>query len=765
MTNKIRFGEDEHTLQILRDFARRLDSEADVYKLSQVRTTLTYADGQTFTYNLNPKNFSVEEWDEARLCFSPINGCNVRRRVVFHIRDEEGVEHGPIGTTSILKDIFGLEDGRGAETERLLLDAAYAAEQEALWDKAQAAEDPLVSYAYLNGLPTHFFTANYLKQYESHYGEHNPIAAAIRNILTGRVRLDRSTAKQLRKEARGERSSQVQARAQVKAKPVEAEQPRPTVSITGELLQWIAPARAVLLRALPSEDHAEFSRLMDWAARVRNPELSQKIHLDLFHRLEALTQLSLNTRAYRARKEKGPLTESELRQLNMHLTPRKKKERKGSPTPTPVPRPELAPAMQAETQPPPAARVRAVSPQQRQLWQERVPLLRYMDVPPELLNRTTKGKLTAPDLEELNACWNKSETDLRVQDLLQPTPSIAMPTSFVRMLSQGEQAALSVARMQKKWPPGFRVIIQQRAEEHGLNPQTFLPYRLKDKVRSTLTRDLPTLETLKVVDTERIRRILNEAQPSVDDLQYIERLHATPVSGCFTLAERQTLLHSLSESAEPSPYKIKRRAALHRAVSADRYSLRQAAELRRLLASMPKPRPLEGKAVEQGQPIPGHTFTLPVSFLRSLEADEQAAARAAIERGECPAQLKEALQRRAEERGLNPQTFMPYDIPQGVRQMLRRHLVTFAKLGYDARRIRRILTEAQPTAEEMQFITELRNLPVRGGFPAEERRALMHLLSEEKGGHAELRRALEEDRYTLEQVSRLRKLRGTQHGD
>lgn len=716
MTNRLRFGEDEHTKQILRDFARRLDPQADAQRLSQVRTTLTYADGQTFTYTLNPKNFSVEEWDEAQMCYSPVNDTTRSRRVVFYIRDEDGTEHGPIGTTSILKDIFGLERAHVADTERLLLDAAYAAEQEAKWELAQAAEDPLVYYAYLNGLPTHFFTHNYQRQYAGQYGEHDPIAAAIRNIIEGRVRLDRKTVQRLRSEASRKGSGSALklsgAAAQAGAPAAEAAKPRRTISVTADILNWIAPLRNALLGKLSAGEGGEFSHLMDWAARVNKPGLGSKIDYDLFKRLEELTQLSLNTQAYlaRARRKGGALTEDEARQINMRLSG--KEERKH---PAPAPKPSPAP---------PATQGRAINLQHRRLWQERVPLLRYMNVPPELLLRAREGQLNADDPQELQRCWDNSEQGRRGQDPLGPPKYLKVPTSFVKLLSQDEQAALSVARQQKKWPPALRAALEQRAEAHGLNPQTFAPPRIEDGVRAALQRDLPELTAMSAVgagEAERIRRTLTKNKPSVEDLRFIEKVQATPVSGCFTLAQRQLLLHGLSHNAETEGRKGKRRAALRGALNADRYTLAQAAELRRLLGSLEQSRPQEEvTALEQGTP------------------------------------------RKAAESAQESSPEAPYEIPQDVRQILKGHMGLFARQGRDTEQLWNMLNKERATAEEVQLIDELRNQPVQGGLPADKRQELLNMLSEQK--HPELRRALEEDRYTLEQVSRLMQLLRSQQG-
>lgn len=523
MPERLRFSDEPRTIQILKDFAlRQLSPDVSIEDvvLAHVRVPLTYATGETFWYTAEPRNFSVRECDPLEELRSPINGLTRPRRVVFAICDEAGTWHEPIGTTCILKNIFGLTNEEVNATQTLLLDASHHAQQQRFYDQAGSLDD----YARLNDLDPGWFSDGYFRG----LGHQDPIRTALERLLNGKVLLDRATLKHLKQAQRGRQAShgQDQAHGPGQNRPkIQSAPPQPisgqhgTVTVSGMLLNWLMPNYAELAAELPREYAEEAQRLLGRSAEYQRTQFFP-CELGFLTELRRLTGLTLTDEELRARQrsqevltpeqreamsrhwpvlvaalEYGPIQAAfllrnalqdalllkEHQTLLHHLRPIMVSEKLAAAANAPAGKqvaPDLLGLPITAAALPQVMRDRRLDERQQDSWQSLLPLLAVIlteDRP--LLERLRLAELTEDDAQELLRVLNS-----------QPRMDAAIIAYASRQetrsaLPLAEREALQLALQRQRLPEPLGLALRGLAHQQGLNPETFKHYGLPEEDR------------------------------------------------------------------------------------------------------------------------------------------------------------------------------------------------------------------------------------------------------------------------------------------
>lgn len=569
MPERLRFSNDPETIQILTDFALRLDPALSVENLvlADIKTNLHYADGQTFVYSLEPKNFSVQEHAEYEVRRSPINGMTRRRKVTFSIRDESGNEHEPIGTTSILKDIFGLEARHVHATERFLLETTHHARQEEIWQQALQSGDSLAVYAQLNNLSPHYFSPSYVGS----LSEQDPIRSVLHRILNGTGRLNRATAKELSK--RQAKESQLPEKVKGQQTPLQlATTPvieAPRVSITNRLLLWLAPAYEWIRKELSAQRQQQLEQLIAIAQRTQSAVQSQRIDLPLLEELRRLTGLQITDaeclhRAnsnFRLSPEKlvlldefcdeavdslgcgyvqgamliinarrGHLSEREFLMLDGRLVEFQVCQRLGINQDV-----SLSPLIQKSDVELRDYHTRTyMSAEQQVRWQHRLPLLRFMGIDPERLQRVATGTLSHNDNSALSRLWEQARA--------LPHSHIEVTRSLLEVLHHEEKEALRICMNCGIFPIGFRHRLAEIAAENDLDPTSYEPYMLQQNIRAWIQKHQKLIVSLSGFSRKELKNYLIARKLTREIYFRLANLPNFQVNGYFTPQQREYLM-------------------------------------------------------------------------------------------------------------------------------------------------------------------------------------------------------------------------------
>ncbi|GHF61054.1 hypothetical protein GCM10017781_41480 [Deinococcus metalli] len=474
------------------------------------------ANGSGHWYTLEPGNFSVRECDPYETAHSPVNGLTRTRRVVFGIRDETGHWHEPIGTTCILKDIFGIEDDV-VSVETLLLDSAHNAQQEKLLREGSSLED----YACLNGLDPAWFAKSYWRTLQ----HDDPIRAAIERIVNGKV-LDRTTLKYLKKAQQSGKGPHPTVSSEPKPNPLSPAPAQAPFSITlsGMLLNWLRGAYPLLREELPAAHAAYGEHLLGRPGDYGRTQFLP-CRLDFVNELRRLTGMELSDAELRRRQGSrsvltpeqlgavdrywpivvndlayGPagaelirrsahqnlLLEDEYEAVLGALRPYILKEQlanaqvdsEGNLT-----APDLLPLPVGATALPIHLADVPHSPQMQRAWQLVTPLLKWiLPADSSLLGRLCYGELTHGD-------------DLALRTLLGEQPLMSDHAAAFLTKSQKSgvlppvlRHALRLAIERRRLPERLELGLDSFAYEQGLDPSTFRPHVLPEYIQRWLMR-------------------------------------------------------------------------------------------------------------------------------------------------------------------------------------------------------------------------------------------------------------------------------------
>jgi hypothetical protein len=583
MPERLRFSDEPRTLQILREFAlRQLPTDASIKDvvLADVRLPLTYATGETFWYTLEPRNFSVRECDPLERLPSPINGLTRTRRVVFAICDEAATWHEPIGTTCILKDIFGITDEEVNATETLLLDASHHAQQQRFYDQAGSLDD----YARLNDLDPGWFSEGYLRDLE----HRDPIRAALERLLKGKV-LDRATLKHLRKAQRVGKTPREQAQTHFVAQhppKLQPALPRPvaasrgTVTVSGMLLNWLRPNYAELAAELSGEHAEEARRLLGRSDEYLRTQFFP-CKLEFLTELRSLTGSALTDEELRTRQrsqtvltpeqreamnhhwqvlvaalEYGPiqaafllrnalqdtLLEKEYQALHHHLRPIMVSEKLAAAATAPTGKlvaPDLLGLPITAAALPQVMRDRRLDERQQHSWQSLSPLL-AMILPEDssLLERLCLAELTQGDVQELLRLLNsqpRMDAAIKVY-ALRPETLSALPIA--------EREALRLALERSRLPDRLGLALRTLAHQQGLNLETFQPYALSEEDRLWMLTHWPELTPFLKGQPETLLLALRQNRYTVEHHAALQGLPSRASRHKLPEADRLQLLEN-----------------------------------------------------------------------------------------------------------------------------------------------------------------------------------------------------------------------------
>lgn len=612
--------------RLLRAFALRLDSSLNEEHLvlSQVRTTLTYRNGRAFAYTLDPANFRVEELDELEGGTSPINGSYQRRRVIFSVRDEAGEWHRPIGTTCILKDIFGLDfTARAmADLEKVVLSTAHLAQQE---DRLQRAGDDLGRYADLNGVRPFWMTQTYLNSLD----HRDPLRDALHRLLHAREPLDRDALRELRQRDRHTTDADIRATV---VPPTTAEgsaqvhRPVPTrpthQEVSSVVLTFLRPHLEHLLPALPQDVRAEAHTLLsleiddavetqhlcttELCAALKNVTRSSLQPVEIRQRHELPRNLSDEEIEWADQHWDAVVTSLQLSPLRAHLlahhmhtrrlTSQERQDLRGTVTRLRAQQAQVKREAERERlqqadadqqarqlvaqRAAEEAAMRLLAPDAQEQWRKLAPLI-VPFFPPDSagLARLQQGDLRAQDEAELQLAFRDCARQYRRHDAAAYLARLEK-SGIPEALSAEHRHLFDLAVQYQVFSPALNDAVAQAARQLNLDLETFEPVRLSSSLRGRLLSLWPHLR-LYLSEAEVLEDALRREVYTHGKVEVLTGLLSQPMSSTSISKEDRSFLLSHEVCwAQPDREEMR---TLRRSLQTRKYTVGTVARLNQLL--------------------------------------------------------------------------------------------------------------------------------------------------------------------------------------